>query len=151
MGFWSWQDKVEEEINRLPSSRRQELARLRKLSIAQDGKAARDLRVFIREQFCELIDLAVVGQEREIAIAQATEVIYQTVLGHTTRELYRDSKRGDRDTLPAAAQNAIALGEFRACEGLEEATWRGDTWDRIDQVNQICRDAGGKVRRRLPW
>lgn len=151
MGFWSWQDKVEEEINRLPSSRRQELSRLRKLSIAQDGKAARELRIFIREQFCELIDLAVVGQEREIAIAQATEVIYQTVLGHTTKELYRDGKRGDRDTLPAAAQNAIALGEFRACEELEEATWHGDTWDRIDQVNQICRESGGKVRRRLPW
>lgn len=144
---------MEQEIARLPSSKKQELAKLRRASIAQDGKAARELRIFIREHFTEQVGLAVVGEDREIAIAQATEMIYQTVLGCTTDELYsrEGTVRGRRDTLPASAQNAIMMGEARAAEGLEEAEFDGNFWERVDQVNFICRQNGQKVRRWLPW
>ncbi|HEY9879657.1 MAG TPA: hypothetical protein V6D29_14460 [Leptolyngbyaceae cyanobacterium] len=153
MGFWSWQEKVEERINQLPSSAKQELARLRKQAIAHDGKAARELQVFIREHFTEQVDLAVVGEMSDLAIAQATEAITMAVLGHTIDELYSKprTRRNHRDTLPAAAQNALSMGEMTAANKLEDATFDGDTWERINQVNKICREAGGQVRRWLPW
>ncbi|HEY9763769.1 MAG TPA: hypothetical protein V6D07_14650 [Trichocoleus sp.] len=129
------------------------MARLRQGAIAQDGQAARELRIFIREHFTEQVELAVVGEKTEIAIARATDAIYQAVLGHTTRELYSQpgTTPGKRDTLPAAAQNAIAMGECRAAEALEAEVFSGGTTQRIDKVTKICRENGGRVRRWLPW
>ena len=122
-------------------------------AVLQQGAAARELRVQIRNQFELQIDEAMVGKMQKEAIAASTEVMCDRLFGCSTLVLYEtlNTKKGDRDNLPAAIQNAIFLAEGHAVVTLSESTFGGDSFERMDKVVRISGESAGKVRRFLPW
>lgn len=84
------------------------------------------------------------------AVIAETEELFDC----TVNQLYRATggKKGDRSTLPEAAQKAYMASEIRATHELQDATMDCETQAAVDgRIVGVTRNAAKETRRWLPW
>ncbi len=122
-------------------------------ALLQQGEAAAQLRIYMRNEFEREINEAMLGELMPRTIALSTEAMTQRLFGCSTKDLYLRLKgtQGTRNTLPAAVQNVIFAAESHAAANLSATTVTGSAFERSDRVVEISEESAGRVRRFLPW